>query len=87
MEYPCLYSRSFPTEKGMKIHRTKMKYLDNSKDQQRLAQADKTVGKPKPGRGVSGTVVSESVLRSAGTLLSWVRAPPLAPGMTEGLKA
>ncbi|GFO43647.1 hypothetical protein PoB_007015200 [Plakobranchus ocellatus] len=30
-------------------------------------------------RGVGGTVASESALRSAGTLLSRVRAPPPAP--------
>ncbi|GFO31475.1 hypothetical protein PoB_005798000 [Plakobranchus ocellatus] len=29
--------------------------------------------------GVSGTVASESALRSARTLLSWIRAPPPAP--------
>ncbi|GFO11026.1 hypothetical protein PoB_003753100 [Plakobranchus ocellatus] len=33
------------------------------------------------------TVASESALKSAGTLLSWVRAPPPSPGLTEGLKA
>ncbi|GFO04487.1 hypothetical protein PoB_003099200 [Plakobranchus ocellatus] len=37
--------------------------------------------------GVGGTVASESALRSAGTLLSRVRAPPPGPGLTEGLKA
>ncbi|GFO01598.1 hypothetical protein PoB_002810300, partial [Plakobranchus ocellatus] len=30
-------------------------------------------------RGVGGTVACESALRSAGTLLSRVRAPPSAP--------
>ncbi|GFN90512.1 hypothetical protein PoB_001701800 [Plakobranchus ocellatus] len=29
--------------------------------------------------GVGGTVASESALRSTGTLLPWVRAPPPAP--------
>ncbi|GFO09934.1 reverse transcriptase [Plakobranchus ocellatus] len=43
MDYLCICGRRFCTEKGMKIHRTKMKCLDNSKDhQQRSAQADKT---------------------------------------------
>ncbi|GFO32559.1 hypothetical protein PoB_005906400 [Plakobranchus ocellatus] len=43
---------------------------------------------PQPNeRGVGGTVASESALRSAGTLLSRVRAPPRRPGLTEGLKA
>ncbi|GFN99542.1 hypothetical protein PoB_002604800 [Plakobranchus ocellatus] len=32
-----------------------------------------------PQRGVSDTVACESALRSAGTLLSRVRAPPSAP--------
>ncbi|GFN99540.1 hypothetical protein PoB_002604600 [Plakobranchus ocellatus] len=34
-----------------------------------------------------GTVDNEPVLRSAKTLLSRVQAPPLARGLTEGLKA
>ncbi|GFO32426.1 hypothetical protein PoB_005893100 [Plakobranchus ocellatus] len=34
--------------------------------------------------GVGGTVASESVLRSAGTLMSRVRAPPLAPWPDRG---
>ncbi|GFN88783.1 hypothetical protein PoB_001528900 [Plakobranchus ocellatus] len=37
--------------------------------------------------GVGGTVASESALRSAGTLLSRVRAPPPASWPVEGLKA
>ncbi|GFN86275.1 hypothetical protein PoB_001278100 [Plakobranchus ocellatus] len=37
--------------------------------------------------GVGGTVVSESVLRSSGTLLSRVRTPPPAPWPEGGLKA
>ncbi|GFO49101.1 hypothetical protein PoB_007560600 [Plakobranchus ocellatus] len=40
--------------------------------------------------GVGGTVASESTLRSAGTLLSWVRAPPPAPwpdGGPESLRS
>ncbi|GFO26835.1 hypothetical protein PoB_005334000 [Plakobranchus ocellatus] len=37
--------------------------------------------------GVSGTLASESALRSAGTLLSRVRARHRFPGLTEGLKA
>ncbi|GFO20027.1 hypothetical protein PoB_004653200 [Plakobranchus ocellatus] len=36
-------------------------------------------GGPDSFGGVDGTVASESALRSAGTLLSWVRAPPSAP--------
>ncbi|GFO46650.1 reverse transcriptase [Plakobranchus ocellatus] len=44
MDYPCIWDRQFSTEKTMKIHRTKIKFLDNSKDQQeRSAQADKTL--------------------------------------------
>ncbi|GFO42410.1 hypothetical protein PoB_006891500 [Plakobranchus ocellatus] len=42
------------------------------------------------GGGVSGTVASESALRSAGTLLSRVRAPPPAPwpdGGSESLRS
>ncbi|GFO25633.1 hypothetical protein PoB_005213800 [Plakobranchus ocellatus] len=42
------------------------------------------------GKGVGGTVASKSALRSAGTLLSRVRAPPLAPwpdGGPEGLRS
>ncbi|GFN79964.1 hypothetical protein PoB_000647000 [Plakobranchus ocellatus] len=35
-------------------------------------------------RGVGGTVACESALRSAGTLLSRVRAPPSAPRPDEG---
>ncbi|GFO21302.1 hypothetical protein PoB_004780700 [Plakobranchus ocellatus] len=35
-------------------------------------------------RGVSGTGVSESALRSAGTLLSRVQAPPPAPWPDKG---
>ncbi|GFO08010.1 hypothetical protein PoB_003451500 [Plakobranchus ocellatus] len=41
-------------------------------------------------RGVGGTVASESALRSAGTLLSRVRAPPSAPwpdGGPESLRS
>ncbi|GFN74586.1 hypothetical protein PoB_000109200 [Plakobranchus ocellatus] len=41
-------------------------------------------------RGVGGSVVSESALRSAGTLLSRVRAPPRAPwpdGGPESLRS
>ncbi|GFO36313.1 hypothetical protein PoB_006281800, partial [Plakobranchus ocellatus] len=41
-------------------------------------------------RGVGGTVVSESALRSAGTLLSRVRVPPPAPwpdGGPESLRS
>ncbi|GFO18102.1 hypothetical protein PoB_004460700 [Plakobranchus ocellatus] len=34
--------------------------------------------------GVDGTVASESALRSAGNLLSWVRAPPPAPWLDGG---
>ncbi|GFO29729.1 hypothetical protein PoB_005623400 [Plakobranchus ocellatus] len=34
-------------------------------------------------RGVDGTVACESALRSAGTLLTRVRAPPLAPRPDE----
>ncbi|GFO03174.1 hypothetical protein PoB_002967900 [Plakobranchus ocellatus] len=37
--------------------------------------------------GVGGSVVSESALRSAGTLLSPVRAPPLAPCPDGGPKS
>ncbi|GFN89144.1 E3 ubiquitin-protein ligase trip12 [Plakobranchus ocellatus] len=37
--------------------------------------------------GVGGTVVCESALRSAGTLLSQVRAPPSAPRPDGGLKS
>ncbi|GFN99660.1 spherulin-1b [Plakobranchus ocellatus] len=37
--------------------------------------------------GVGGTVDSESALRSAGNLLSRVRAPPLVPWLDGGLKA
>ncbi|GFO12857.1 hypothetical protein PoB_003936200 [Plakobranchus ocellatus] len=33
--------------------------------------------------GVGGTVAGESALRSAGTLLSWFRAPPMAPWPDE----
>ncbi|GFN76685.1 reverse transcriptase [Plakobranchus ocellatus] len=44
LRYPCICGRRFSTEKGMKIHRIQMKYLDNSKNrQQRSAQADKTL--------------------------------------------
>ncbi|GFO37206.1 reverse transcriptase [Plakobranchus ocellatus] len=43
MDYPCICDRRFSTEKGMKIHRTKMKCLDNPKNrQQRSTQADET---------------------------------------------
>ncbi|GFN85795.1 hypothetical protein PoB_001230100 [Plakobranchus ocellatus] len=41
-------------------------------------------------RGVGGTVANESTLRSAGTLLSRVRAPPPAPwpdGGPESLRS
>ncbi|GFN80820.1 endonuclease-reverse transcriptase [Plakobranchus ocellatus] len=38
-------------------------------------------------RSVGGTVTSDSTLRSAGTLLSRVRASPSATGLTEDLKA
>ncbi|GFO44625.1 hypothetical protein PoB_007113000 [Plakobranchus ocellatus] len=41
-------------------------------------------------RGVGGTVASESALRSAGTLLSRIRAPPPAPwpyGGPESLRS
>ncbi|GFO12680.1 hypothetical protein PoB_003918500 [Plakobranchus ocellatus] len=37
--------------------------------------------------GIGGTVVSESALRSAGTLLSRVRAPPPAPWPDGGPKS
>ncbi|GFO01436.1 hypothetical protein PoB_002794100 [Plakobranchus ocellatus] len=37
--------------------------------------------------GVGGTVVSESALRSAGTLLSRIRAPLAAPWPDEGPKS
>ncbi|GFO08304.1 hypothetical protein PoB_003480900 [Plakobranchus ocellatus] len=37
-------------------------------------------------RGVDGTVVSESALRSAGTLLSWFRSSPPAPWPGGGPK-
>ncbi|GFO19896.1 hypothetical protein PoB_004640100 [Plakobranchus ocellatus] len=37
--------------------------------------------------GVGGTKANESALRSVGTLLSWFQALPLAPCLTEGLKA
>ncbi|GFO05205.1 hypothetical protein PoB_003171000 [Plakobranchus ocellatus] len=39
---------------------------------------------PLSGRGVDGTVASESALRSAGNILSGVRAPPLAPWPDRG---
>ncbi|GFO37627.1 hypothetical protein PoB_006413200 [Plakobranchus ocellatus] len=38
-------------------------------------------------RGVGGTVACESALRSAGTLLSRVRAPPSAPRPVGGPKS
>ncbi|GFN99367.1 hypothetical protein PoB_002587300 [Plakobranchus ocellatus] len=41
-------------------------------------------------RGVGGSVAIESALRSAGTHLSWVRAPPPAPwpdGGPESLRS
>ncbi|GFO07900.1 hypothetical protein PoB_003440500 [Plakobranchus ocellatus] len=38
-------------------------------------------------RGVGGTVASESVMRSAGILLSRVRAPPPAPWPKGGLES
>ncbi|GFN77912.1 reverse transcriptase [Plakobranchus ocellatus] len=42
MEYPCICGKRFSTEKGMKIHSTKMKCVDKSKDrQQRSAQSDR----------------------------------------------
>ena len=43
MDYQCVCSRRFTTEKGMKIHRTKMSCLNASTNQQqRTAQAGKT---------------------------------------------
>ncbi|GFO07840.1 hypothetical protein PoB_003434500 [Plakobranchus ocellatus] len=38
-------------------------------------------------RGIGATLDSESTLRSAATLLSWVRALPWRPGLSDGLKA
>ncbi|GFN81170.1 hypothetical protein PoB_000767600, partial [Plakobranchus ocellatus] len=35
---------------------------------------------------LSGTVDSESALRFAGTILSWIRAPPLAPWPDGGFE-
>ncbi|GFO12925.1 reverse transcriptase [Plakobranchus ocellatus] len=44
MDYPCICGRRFFIEKGMKIHKTKMKCLNNSKyRQQRSTQVDKTL--------------------------------------------
>ena len=43
MDYPCACGRRFTTERGMKIHRTKMGCLNASTNQQqRTAQAGKT---------------------------------------------
>ncbi|GFS09621.1 reverse transcriptase [Elysia marginata] len=42
MDYPCICGRRFASERGMKIHRTKMGCLNKSFQQQRTALADKT---------------------------------------------
>ncbi|GFN80460.1 reverse transcriptase [Plakobranchus ocellatus] len=43
MDYSCICGRRFATERGMKIHRTKMGCLNMSSQQQRTAIADKTL--------------------------------------------
>ncbi|GFO39082.1 reverse transcriptase [Plakobranchus ocellatus] len=43
MDYSCICGRRFATERGMKIHRTKMGCLSLSSQQQRSAIADKTL--------------------------------------------
>ena len=44
MDYPCVCGKSFKSERGMKIHRTKMRCLDLSmRQQQRPVQTDKTL--------------------------------------------
>ncbi|GFO08951.1 hypothetical protein PoB_003545600 [Plakobranchus ocellatus] len=40
-----------------------------------------------PIKPFAGTVDSEPALRSAGVLLSWVRAPPLAPWLDKGFES
>ncbi|GFO27690.1 reverse transcriptase [Plakobranchus ocellatus] len=45
MDYSCICGRRFATERGMKIHRTKMGCLSMSSQQQRTAIADKTLEK------------------------------------------
>ena len=42
MDYPCICGRRFASERGMKIHRTKMGCLNTPSQQQRTALADKT---------------------------------------------
>ncbi|GFN87511.1 reverse transcriptase [Plakobranchus ocellatus] len=42
MDYTCICNRRFATERGMKIHRTKMGCISMSSQQQRTAVADKT---------------------------------------------
>ncbi|GFO36628.1 reverse transcriptase [Plakobranchus ocellatus] len=43
MDYSCICGRRFATERGMKIHRTKMGCLSKSSQQQRTDVADKTL--------------------------------------------
>ncbi|GFO20788.1 polyprotein [Plakobranchus ocellatus] len=43
MDYSCICGKRFATERGMKIHRTKMGCLSMSSQQQRTAIADKTL--------------------------------------------
>ncbi|GFN99830.1 polyprotein [Plakobranchus ocellatus] len=43
MDYSCICGRRFATERGMKIHRTKMGCVSMSSQQQRTAIADKTM--------------------------------------------
>ncbi|GFO37480.1 polyprotein [Plakobranchus ocellatus] len=48
MDYSCICGRRFASERGMKIHRTKMGCLSMSSQQQRTAIADKTLENQKP---------------------------------------
>ncbi|GFO39076.1 reverse transcriptase [Plakobranchus ocellatus] len=43
MDYSCICGRRFATERGMKIHKTKMGCVSMSSQQQRTAIADKTL--------------------------------------------
>ncbi|GFO40952.1 reverse transcriptase [Plakobranchus ocellatus] len=68
MDYSCICGRRFATERGMKIHRTKIGCLSMSSQQQRTAIADKTKFRKAIGRSDSKTVLKIDSLLGKSTL-------------------